>query len=113
MDNVENDRYISVFINEKGKEEYINGLDYNSPNVLRYSLSDVEFYNLIDLLFIQTVNERCKLLIGSGESEMVENENIEECSKIYKRLNIPVENSVMYEALKMAEKYGLGMGLDL
>ncbi len=111
MEPVNNDRYISVFINDKGRFEYIYGLDYRSQNVIRYSLSDSEFYSYIDQPFFTLVNERCKLLIGSGESEMLKEEDIETCLDIYHMLALSKE-TVMYKALQKAKEYGLGMGLD-
>ena len=104
MATVENERWIAVPKNEKGKQDCDYG-DFDTENVVNYNVPEKEFRALIKNGAIDEMNIECDLLIQDYESEIVMVEQIETCMSIIKERG-EYTDGVFMKAFESALSYG-------
>lgn len=96
-------RYLTIPLNESAMENYYNGIE-NDGNSLEWSISEMEFEQLLESKVFDTINEQCKLMIDDFESEIVEKGSIENALKCIKDAYSHDQRDVLKTLLGYAEK---------
>ena len=99
---------MQIFVpkNEKGKESHYWG-KADSENLLRFDLSEDEYYKLFKHHVFEILNEKYDLWIDNGESETITAEQLKESYK-----EISLLKGVWLEAVNKAIEYGTCVFLD-
>ena len=72
------ERYLTVPLNEKGKEEYDFGYDHKD-NLKNIVLSEDEFNHLAQSGVFNHINDMCGLMIDDYESEIISSSDLKKC----------------------------------
>lgn len=90
-------RYLTVPYNEKGIQEYNNGVE-ESENLYTVELPEDEFIALVKSFGL--INKECDLLIDDCESESINGDHLIKCQDII--ANVKERIPVFAKALDMA-----------
>lgn len=104
-------RYLTIPRNQKGLEEYNQGIEY-SENLYVFELPEDEFDILYSSGVFGAINEECGLLIDDYESESIARKDFSKCISIIENVSGLPEPSVFREALKLASEEGIMFAMD-
>lgn len=104
-------RYLTIPRNQKGLEEYNQGIEY-SENLYAFELPEDEFDILYSSGVFGAINEECGLLIDDYESESIARKDFSKCISIIENVSGLPEQSVFREALKLASEEGIMFAMD-
>ena len=100
------ERYLTIPLNETGKEDYNLGYDHTN-NVKIMTLSEEEFDYLAESGVFNRINEKCGSLIDDYESEIISSSDLKKCLD-----EVNNYNGVFLRAYKLALEKNTFLALD-